>query len=57
MSPFRVNFVPETLTKPVEAGGAAVGVGPLGAEVEATVVVGARVVVGGAGAAPGIHWE
>ena len=55
MSPFRVNFVPETLTKPVEAGGAAVG--PLGAEVEATVVVGARVVVGGAGAAPGIHWE
>lgn len=55
VSPFKVNFVPETLTKPVEAGGAAVG--PFGAEVAGAVLVGARVVGGGAGAAPGMHWK
>ena len=52
-----VNLCPETLTKPVEAGGGAAVVDPVPKVVVATVVVvGGVVVVGDAGAlVPGIH--
>ena len=58
VSPFSVNFCPDTPTKPVEAGGGeVVVVPPPGVDVGGgTVVVGGGVVVGGT-LVPGMHWE